>query len=146
MSKPYIYTLFALNAASSCCQNLKTQLTYRSSNGEKVTVPAHGKTISIQGVTVATVNDKVQLQKVETWFDPLDMFRQIAPNGIVNKEVVGSEDMVELKADAQGVKFSDLQIVPGDAVASSKGSDDTKRAYEEMGALRATDCPFLNQE
>lgn len=121
-------------------------LIYSSSQGEKVTIPAHGKTVSIQGVTVATVNEKVQLQKVETWFDPLDMFRQIAPNGIVNKEVVGSEEMVERKADAQEGKFSDLEVGPGHAIASTKNSDDTKRTYEEMGALRATDCPFLNQE
>lgn len=39
---------------------------------------------------MATVNDKVQLQKVETWFDPSEMFRQIAPKGIVNKQVVTS--------------------------------------------------------
>lgn len=37
-------------------------------------------------MTVAQVDDQVRLQKVETWFDPLEMFRQIAPNGIVNKE------------------------------------------------------------
>ena len=29
---------------------------------------------------------------METWFDPLEMFRQIAPNGIVNKSVRGSDD------------------------------------------------------
>lgn len=40
---------------------------------------------------MATVNDKVQLQSVQTWFDPLEMFRQIAPNGIVNKELVVPE-------------------------------------------------------
>lgn len=38
-------------------------------------------------MTVAHVDDQVRLQKVETWFDPLEMFRQIAPNGIVNKEI-----------------------------------------------------------
>lgn len=61
-----------------------------NSKGEKITAPAHGGTIDIQGVTVATVNDKVQLQKVETWFDPLEMFRQIAPKGVVNKQIVES--------------------------------------------------------
>ncbi|KAF2083332.1 hypothetical protein K490DRAFT_20668, partial [Saccharata proteae CBS 121410] len=55
---------------------------------EKVTAKAHGGQIDIQGVTVASVDDKLRLQKVETWFDPLDMFRQIAPNGIVNKEPI----------------------------------------------------------
>ncbi|KAI4210364.1 MAG: hypothetical protein LQ351_006813 [Letrouitia transgressa] len=126
--------------------DMKSDYVGFNDQGEKVTIPAHGKTVSIQGVTVATVNEKVQLQKVETWFDPLDMFRQIAPNGIVNKEVVGSEEMVERKADAQEGKFSDLEVGPGHAIASTKNSDDTKRTYEEMGALRATDCPFLNQE
>ena len=58
------------------------------SKGEKITAKAHGGQIDIEGVTVATVDDKVRLQKVETWFDPLEMFRQIAPNGIVNKEIV----------------------------------------------------------
>jgi len=33
--------------------------------------------LDIEGVTVAVVNDKLQLQKVETWFDPLEMFRQM---------------------------------------------------------------------
>ncbi|KAB2570544.1 Translation initiation factor IF-2 [Lasiodiplodia theobromae] len=56
--------------------------------GEKVTAKAHGGSIDIQGVTVATVDDKVRLQRVETWFDPMEMFRQIAPQGIVNKEPV----------------------------------------------------------
>lgn len=41
-------------------------------------------------MTVATVNDKVQLQQVRTWFDPLDMFRQIAPDGVVKKEAKSS--------------------------------------------------------
>jgi len=58
------------------------------SKGEKVTAKAHGGTIDIQGVTVAKVNDKLQVQSLMTWFDPLDMFRQIAPKGVVNKEVV----------------------------------------------------------
>lgn len=58
------------------------------SKGEKITVKAHGGTIDVEGVTVAKVNDKLQLQSVDTWFDPLTMFRQIAPNGIVNQEIV----------------------------------------------------------
>ncbi|OJD35192.1 pathogen-related protein [Diplodia corticola] len=56
--------------------------------GEKVTAKAHGGPIDIQGVTVATVDEKVRLRRVETWFDPMEMFRQIAPQGIVNKEPV----------------------------------------------------------
>ena len=37
---------------------------------------------------MAHVNESVQLQSVVTWFDPLEMFRQIAPNGIVNKAII----------------------------------------------------------
>jgi hypothetical protein len=58
----------------------------RNSKGEKVRVKAHGGPIEIQGITVAMVDDKVRLQKVETWFDPLEMFRQIAAHGNVTKD------------------------------------------------------------
>lgn len=56
------------------------------SKGEKVIAKAHGGPIEIFGVTVATVDDKLRLQSIDTWMDPLDMFRQIAPSGVVNKE------------------------------------------------------------
>lgn len=46
--------------------------------GEKITIKAHGGPIEIMGVTTATVDDKVRIQKLETWFDPLTMFNQIA--------------------------------------------------------------------
>lgn len=58
------------------------------SKGEKVTAKAHGALIDIEGIAVANVNEKVQLQEVRVWFDPLDMFRQIAPEGVVKKESV----------------------------------------------------------
>ncbi|QIX01156.1 hypothetical protein AMS68_006673 [Peltaster fructicola] len=62
-----------------------------NNKGEKITAKAHGGKIDIEGVTVAEVDDKVRLRKVETWFDPMEMFRQIAPQGIVNKEIVDSK-------------------------------------------------------
>jgi len=58
----------------------------RLSKGEKVTAKAHGGPIEVFGVTVATVDDKVRLQKVETWFDTTAMFRQISPDGALSKE------------------------------------------------------------
>lgn len=66
----------------------------------------HGGVIDIEGVTTATVNDKIQLQKVHTWFDPMEMFRQMAPQGIVNKvamtgpvsEETGEETIENAKA------------------------------------------------
>jgi len=68
--------------------------------GEKITAKAHGGTIDIQGVTVATVNDKLQVEKLETWFDSMEMFRQIAPQGIVNKEIIGEKGSQSDETDA----------------------------------------------
>jgi len=50
-----------------------------------VTVKAHGGHIDIEGVTVAVVDASLRVQKLETWFDPMEMFRQIAPTGITQK-------------------------------------------------------------
>lgn len=55
-----------------------------------MTAKAHGGLIDIQGVTVAHMSDKMQVTKLETWFDPVDMFRQISPEGVVKKEVVAA--------------------------------------------------------
>jgi hypothetical protein len=108
-----------------------------NNKGEKVTAKAHGGAIDIQGVTVATVNDKVQLQSVRTWFDPMDMFRQIAPNGVVKKETV------------------DKDMAPADVVdstASGSATPTTKptttsvtKALDAMGlgdAAATGGCPF----
>lgn len=162
--------------------------------------------IDIQGVTVAKVNDKVQLQKVETWFDPLEMFRQIAPKGIVNKEVVPpktSEDRSPKEEEEEGEEgeydetkppghpentsvagacpFRSLARHPRDmenegetddykealermeryrierdglragagagaAVAATEGSEETRRAKEEMGKIRREEKEELNAE
>lgn len=59
-------------------------------NGEKVNATAHGGPIDIQGVTVAHLNDKMKVTKLETWFDPVEMFRQIAPNGVNKKEIAAA--------------------------------------------------------
>lgn len=72
-----------------------------------VTVKAHGGPIDIQGISIATVDDQARIQRVETWFDPLEMFRQIAPDGIVTKENIitqldGSEAPVSKNESSQG--------------------------------------------
>lgn len=61
--------------------------------GEKVTIKAHGGNIDIEGVAVADVNDKLQLGSVEVFFDPMAMFRQMAPDGEtgVTKEAATTE-------------------------------------------------------
>ncbi|KAK9364560.1 hypothetical protein V1509DRAFT_517488 [Lipomyces kononenkoae] len=50
---------------------------------QKVRVKAHGGLIEIEGVTVANVNDGLQVEKLETWFDPLGMFKQVSKDGSV---------------------------------------------------------------
>lgn len=58
------------------------------------------------------MNDKVQLQKVETWFDPLEMFRQIAPKGIVNKQVVESATDCALAMEKEQTPGSGSNVIP----------------------------------
>jgi hypothetical protein len=100
-----------------------------NNKGEKVTAKAHGGAIDIQGVTVASVNDKVQLQAVRTWFDPLDMFRQIAPDGVVKKETVEKgmrpEDVVEQTQKELGVATSAEQELPDRTVQSEEEVKET---------------------
>ncbi|KAI0534266.1 hypothetical protein GGR58DRAFT_65828 [Xylaria digitata] len=47
--------------------------------GENVKVVANGRLIDITGVTVAHLNDKMQVTKLKTWFDSDEMFRQMDP-------------------------------------------------------------------
>jgi hypothetical protein len=65
-----------------------------------VVAKAHGGLIDIQGVTVATVDDKVRMQQVETWFDPMEMFRQIDPEGKATVTKLTAEEEAELKGTA----------------------------------------------
>jgi hypothetical protein len=82
------------------------------SKGEKITAKAHGGVIDIQGVTIATVDEAVRLQAVDTWFDPLEMFRQIAPGGIVNKQIMNRKVELEHAPDTveshnDGIKIAE---------------------------------------
>ncbi|KAI0399403.1 hypothetical protein F4802DRAFT_589764 [Xylaria palmicola] len=47
--------------------------------GERVKVAANGKLVDITGVTVAHLNEKLQVTKLKTWFDSEEMFRQMDP-------------------------------------------------------------------
>lgn len=108
-----------------------------NNKGEKVTAKAHGGPIDIEGVTVATVNDKVQLQSVRTWFDPMDMFRQIAPDGVVKKEEIPKNmspgDALE-EAQA-GVKVPEEQELPDRTVQTE---EEVKEKIAEIERKEAT--------
>ena len=107
-----------------------------NNKGEKVTAKAHGGPIDIQGVTIATVNDKVQLQAVRTWFDPMDMFRQIAPNGVVKKEEAKKNmSPAEVLDEAQiGVKVPEEQELPDRTIQTEQEVKDTIANIERKEA------------
>lgn len=73
-------------------------LTDRSSRGEKTTIKAHGGLIDIQGIVIAKVNAALQLEKIDVWYDPMEMFRQIA------REEKG-QNLSGLSTDAAGCPF-----------------------------------------
>ncbi|KAI7461864.1 hypothetical protein KC351_g16597 [Hortaea werneckii] len=101
--------------------------------GEKVVAKAHGGPIEIFGVTVAKVDDKVRLQELDTWFDPLDMFRQIAPKGIVNKENMNR------KVDPESALDVDSHYVPsGPKVAQPEQPNGQAKATEPAQPITAT--------
>lgn len=82
-------------------------------------------------MTVARVDDQVRLQKVETWFDPLEMFRQIAPNGIVNKEVRGLND----DEDTAGVAEKEA----GESTREGHGETANKDEIEKGEEVKKTE-------
>ena len=100
----------------------------RLSKGEKVTAKAHGGLIEIQGITVAKVDEKLRLQSVETWFDPMEMFRQIAANGTVNKT-----SLVQVPGkDLSSQLFGENEVY---------GGEDSNLSAADVSAA----CPFLSK-
>jgi hypothetical protein len=81
-------------------------------------------------VTVATVDETVRLRRVETWFDPMEMFRQIVAAGEVKKEKVESGK-------------GDVEIEEGQEGEETKESDLTER---EMEVMAPAGCPHLAKE
>lgn len=55
-------------------------------------------------MAVATVNDKLQIEKVDIWFDPMAMFRQMRP-----KEAEGCPASTEQLLEEE-LKVSKLEI------------------------------------
>ncbi|ATZ57691.1 hypothetical protein BCIN_15g02420 [Botrytis cinerea B05.10] len=93
--------------------------------GEKVTITSHGGTIDIQGVGIAKVDSAVRLQAVEIFYDPLEMFRQIANKSDVKK--------IELP---KGSKDDLTTLLHGEGYA----------AEQPEAAVASTGCPFMPGE
>ncbi|CZT00372.1 uncharacterized protein RAG0_08420 [Rhynchosporium agropyri] len=109
-----------------------------NNKGEKVRVKAHGEAIDIQGITIAKVDDKVRLQGVETWFDPMEMFRQIASKGEVTKSSPTPESSEDLTTQLHGE-----EVVPVEGILNSEGSGALAAAHEELSGTSSGACPFI---
>ncbi|KAI5250309.1 hypothetical protein E4T43_00252 [Aureobasidium subglaciale] len=96
--------------------------------GEKVTAKAHGGAIDITGITIATVDEAVRLQEVSTYFDPIEMFRQIAPNGIVNKQII------DKRTDPSTALDADVPSQDGVKLAQAHSSDHADESSPDSAA------------
>lgn len=134
MSKSWVYILSLYNI----------KLTSRS-KGEKVTAKAHGGAIDITGITIATVDEAVRLRDVNTYFDPLEMFRQIAPNGIVNKQVVDKRidpsAALDIEVPSQdGLKLAQAHSSNHPNESQPANTTTTSDAHTDSASTSAT-CP-----
>jgi len=115
------------------------------SKGQKVVAKAHGGPIEIFGVTIANVDDKVRLQAVDTWMDPLDMFRQIAPHGIVNADPNGHQKTIAQSSntlpDSEQIA-GDQHGVDQDQPAIGPDHQGTNGVTQSQNLLDSLVCPF----
>ncbi|KAF2860842.1 hypothetical protein K470DRAFT_257619 [Piedraia hortae CBS 480.64] len=95
--------------------------------GEKIIAKAHGGPIEIFGVTVAQVDENCRIQALDTWFDPLEMFRQIAPQGIINKEAINKnvsrEEALESTAEPSNDGIKIAQQFNNESVNGANGEN-----------------------
>lgn len=107
-----------------------------------MTAKAHGGPIEIFGITVAKVDDKVRLQAIDTWMDPLAMFRQIAPQGIVNKypmnTKVDKSEALDVGPGNDGIKIAEAFNQTNGPVLDAKM--DESDILQQVGG-----CPFMKQ-
>ena len=74
-------------------------------------------------MTVATVDENVRLQRVETWFDPMEMFRQIAPHGIVNRQTVAEHAKNHKTQQTSMKQGSETRKGEGESTAVAQATD-----------------------
>lgn len=74
-------------------------LTRTLSDGKKCRVKAHGGVVNIEGTLTAKVNDKLQIQSIEVWFDPMSFFNEATKGGA---EVIIEDGAVTPDADSAG--------------------------------------------
>ncbi|ORX47779.1 hypothetical protein DM01DRAFT_1310219 [Hesseltinella vesiculosa] len=55
-------------------------LSYNMGNGEKMEAAATNEDVETYGITTAVVNDKFEIQELETYYDPSQLMRQMTKN------------------------------------------------------------------
>jgi hypothetical protein len=138
------YVRIASTAVGACANNNVT------SKGEKITFKAHGGLLDIQGMTVAKVDDGFKVQALETWFDPLEMFRQFTPKDTqVDGKTLSAESADKMVQGKDGVETLTGQL-EGAPMASAAGigpnagappSDHHGEAPPQAPGISG--CPFL---
>jgi hypothetical protein len=124
-----------------------------SSKGEKVTFKAHGGLLDIQGMTVAKVDEGFKVQSLETWFDPLEMFRQLTPKDIkVDGKSLSAESADELVRGKDGIEaFQALTSqLEGEPMANepvenpNAGAPGEAHSEDRSQAPGVSGCPFTS--
>jgi hypothetical protein len=125
-----------------------------SSKGEKITFKAHGGLLDIQGMTVAKVDESFKVQSLETWFDPLEMFRQFTPKDIkVDGKSLSPESADKLVQGKDGIEaFQTLAgQLEGEPMASAPdtelehpnaGAPGKAHSEDRLQAPSVSGCPF----
>ena len=106
---------------------------------------------------MAEVDDKLRLQAVDTWMDPLAMFRQIAPQGVVNKEVLNHKveeaDALDDAPNHDGVKIAEEYNQPKGEHSNDVAPEEAVEKHVSGRTGRPPDgfvpqfgsCPFTTQ-
>lgn len=113
-------------------------------------------------MTVAKVDDKLRLQSVETWFDPMEMFRQIVA-GRSEDEIIrtpmsgdkpedsGSEEETSSSPPDNEAKVERTKDMVNDGLLSGLKGVDLSADKEQRGSRsgdktisHAGGCPFLH--
>ncbi|KAK7398215.1 hypothetical protein QQX98_012418 [Neonectria punicea] len=76
--------------------------TGKNDRDEKVSMKANGKKIEIKGVTVAELDDQLRILSLDTYFDPIEMFRQMETDGPRDHQRNTSEGNKDLREPASG--------------------------------------------
>ena len=125
-----------------------------SSKGEKVTFKAHGGLLDIQGMTVAKVDEGFKVQSLETWFDPLEMFRQLTPKDIkvdgkslsaesADKLVQGKDSIEAFQALTGQLEGEPMANAPDIELENpNAGASGEAHSEDRSQAPGVSSCPF----